>query len=83
MLIDVRLTDVTNSSIGCQSPSTLPDWSTSLNQSSKQNKYLYCPISQANKTLVIVHRDHPPPAYRTPRLPAVNSIIGYGRSITT
>jgi len=45
-------------------PIQMPACRTSVNQ------------SQANHTLVIVHRDHPPSAYPMPRLPAVNSIIG-------
>ena len=34
------------------------------------------PYAQADQTLVIVHTDHPPPAYRMPQLPVVNLIIG-------
>jgi len=37
-------------------------------------------MSQANQMSVVVHRDHPPPTYRMTRLPAINSIIGYGNS---
>jgi len=48
----------------------------SVNQSIEQNKHLWRPISRGNQTLVTVHRDHPPPSYSMPWLPAVNLIIG-------
>jgi len=44
-------------------PIHMPAWRTSVSQ------------SQAKQMPIIVHRDHQLPAYRMPRLPAVNSII--------
>ena len=45
-----------------------------ISQSIKQAKLT--PHFPSDQTLVIVHRDHPPLAYRMPRLPPVNLIIG-------